>query len=72
MLRLQFAFYETEGRTLNLYWRGMAPAQTVRLSLDVVARIPGEFVGDASRVSPYYAEELKHWERGLSVTVQRA
>jgi len=69
---LQVAFYETQGRTLNLYWRGMAPQQSVELLLDVVAIVPGTFRGDASRVFPYYAQELTYWVQGVEVQVRRA
>ena len=69
---LQVAFYETQGRTLNLYWRGMAPQQSVDLLLDVVAIVPGTFRGDASRVFPYYAQELTYWVQGVEVQVRRA
>lgn len=68
----QIAFYELDGRTLNLYWRGMAPAQVLDLSLDVTGALPGSFTGDASRVYPYYADELKHWVPGLRVEVVAA
>ena len=67
---MQFAFYELDGRTLNLYWRGMAPQQHLELELDVTAAVPGSFTGDASRVYPYYGDELKAWAPGVSVRVE--
>ena len=61
--------FETRGREVILYWRDMAPKASVELHLEVVAAVPGQYTGPASRAYLYYTDELKHWTPGLEVTV---
>lgn len=65
------AFYEIRGREIVLYWRGMAASDTIDLHVDVVAKIPGTYTGDASRAYLYYTDELKSWAPGLATTVTK-
>ena len=42
-------FYESKGREVVLYWRGMAANAKRELSIEVVAAVPGSYTGPASR-----------------------
>jgi hypothetical protein len=61
--------FEIRGRELILYWRDLAPDQKIELPLDLIARVPGEYSGPASRAYLYYNSDLKHWVEPLKVTI---
>ncbi len=65
------AFYEERdgGRELVLYWRGMAPSQSIQLRLDAIAALPGLYRGPASRAYLYYQNEHKSWVSPLTVDI---
>jgi len=65
----RFAFWELQGRELALYWRDVAPRATTRLTLDLVARIPGRSTGPASRTYLYYTPQQKRWAAPLRIDV---
>ena len=65
-----FAFWELRGRELVLYWRELAPGAEQKLTLDLVARVPGATTGPASRAYPYYAPAQKRWDAPLAVNVK--
>ncbi len=65
------SYWETQGRELILYWRGMAPNQTIALGLQLIAEVPGEYRGPASRAYLYYGSEHKHWVEPLAVTIRQ-
>ncbi|MBI4864750.1 MAG: A-macroglobulin complement component, partial [Candidatus Riflebacteria bacterium] len=60
---------ETRKREVILYRRGMAPQERRTLSLSLVAAIPGEYTGPASRAYLYYTDEHKHWVEGIRARV---
>ncbi|MBI4574718.1 MAG: A-macroglobulin complement component [Planctomycetes bacterium] len=62
-------FYEVRGREVVLYQRDLAPGQVVSLRLDVVAAVPGDYTGPASRAYLYYTDEQKQWAEGLRVRI---
>jgi alpha-2-macroglobulin-like protein len=62
-------FYEIFGRDIRLYWRGMESKKKIKFTIDVVASIPGEFVGPASCAYLYYTNEHKMWVGGLKCQV---
>jgi hypothetical protein len=64
------SYWETRGRELILYWRGMAPKQKVSLGVSLIAEVPGEYRGPASRTYLYYDADHKHWVAPLSVHVR--
>ncbi len=66
----KIAAYEVIGRDVVLYWRELAADAKVRLPISVVAAVPGEFTGPASRTYLYYTDEHKHWASGLKVSIQ--
>jgi hypothetical protein len=68
----QVSYFETRGRELVLYWRGLAPEQKVTLSIDLVCDVPGVYRGPASRGYLYYDADHKHWVEPLSVTITPA
>ena len=47
-------FYEVLGREVVIYLREMGPGQELKFRIDVVAKIPGKFRGQASRIYLYY------------------
>ncbi len=61
--------FEIRGRELVLYWRDLAPDQTIQVPLDLIARIPGEYSGPASRGYLYYNADHKHWVEPLHVKI---
>jgi hypothetical protein len=67
-----FAFWELKGRELALYWRDLAPEASKKLTLDLVARIPGQTTGPASRTYLYYTPQQKRWQAPLRIDVTPA
>jgi hypothetical protein len=61
--------FETRGRELILYWRDMAPAKKVEVSLDVICRVPGKYTGPASRAYLYYNADHKCWVEPLQLAI---
>ena len=61
--------FEVRGRELVLYWRDLAPGQKIEVPLDLIARVPGEYSGPASRGYLYYNADHKHWVDPLRVTI---
>jgi uncharacterized protein YfaS (alpha-2-macroglobulin family) len=61
--------YEVRGREVVLYWRDIQPNQTIEVPLSLMAAIPGEYTGPASRTYLYYTDEFKQWLPGMKVTV---
>lgn len=64
-----FAFWELRGRELVLYWRTLQPRTEQKLTLDLVARIPGASSGAASRSYLYYSPASKRWVAPLALTI---
>jgi len=65
----KIASYEVIGRDVVLYWRSLPANQSVRLPLSLVAAVPGNYTGPASRAYLYYTDEHKVWVPGLKVVV---
>ncbi|MBI2942650.1 MAG: A-macroglobulin complement component [Candidatus Wallbacteria bacterium] len=63
--------YETRGRDVVFYWRGLAPSATRSVTLNLIAAIPGSYTGASSRAYLYYTDEHKDWAEGLTVRVSR-
>jgi hypothetical protein len=63
------AAYEVLGRDVVLYWRSLAARKQVELPISVVAAIPGQYTGPASRAYIYYTDEEKSWVDGLKVEI---
>jgi hypothetical protein len=66
----KIAAYEVIGRDVVLYWRELKGAEKVRLSISLVAAVPGTYTGPASRAYQYYTDEYKHWVGGLKVQIE--
>jgi hypothetical protein len=66
----RIAAYEVRGREVILYWRDLQPNERVEIPLSLIAAIPGEYTGPASRCYLYYADENKQWVQGLTVRIQ--
>ena len=66
----ELGYFETRGsRELVLYWRSLAPKQKIELNLDLIANVPGEYRGPASRGYLYYNPDHKHWVEPLKVSI---
>jgi len=65
----KIAAYEVLGRNLVLYWRALEPGQKVAVPISLVAAIPGDYTGPASRAYRYYTDEQKVWVDPLRVTI---
>ncbi len=63
------SFYELQGRELVLYWRDLAPSKKIEVSLDLIARVPGEYQGPASRAYLYYNADQKCWVEPVKVVI---
>jgi hypothetical protein len=63
-------FFETRGREVILYQRAMKPAEESQLVLSLVAAVPGQYTGPASRAYLYYTDEDKHWVAPLRAEVR--
>ena len=61
--------FETRGREVVLYWRGMAPNATHEIRLSAIAAVPGQYRGPASRAYLYYTDEHKDWQAGVSIRI---
>jgi hypothetical protein len=61
--------WETRGRELILYWRDLAPKQKIEVPIDLIARVPGDYTGPASRAYLYYNADNKNWIKPLHVTI---
>lgn len=64
------SYWETRGRELVIYWRGMTPNQAITFGLDLIAETPGEYRGPASRAYLYYNADHKHWIAPVDVTIK--
>ena len=62
-------FYETRPREVILYFRDMKPSETKTIPLDLVATVPGRYVGPASQAYLYYTDEHRTWTAGLPVRI---
>jgi hypothetical protein len=65
----QFAFFETRAREVILYFRDMKPGEVKKLSLDLVATVPGSYTGPASSAYLYYNDTDKSWVAPVSVKI---
>ncbi|BAV06224.1 TonB-dependent outer membrane receptor, SusC/RagA subfamily, signature region [Filimonas lacunae] len=65
----QVAYYEIFDNYLVLYWMGLANRETLKVSLDLKAEIPGKYTGRASNTYLYYTPELQYWNAGLCSTI---
>ena len=63
-------FYETRPREVNLYLRQMQPKQEVKLPLDLIATVPGEYTAQASTAYLYYTSEHKAWVSGTKIAIE--
>lgn len=63
------SFWEIQGRELILYWRDLAPGKRIEVSIDLIARVPGEYQGPASRAYLYYNSDHKCWVEPLKAIV---
>ncbi len=63
-------FYETREREVVLYFRSLAPNAVMKVPLELIARVPGTYVGPASQAYLYYTDEFRHWAEPLRVTIK--
>jgi hypothetical protein len=65
----QIAFFETRAREVILYLREMKPGEVKKLSLDLVANVPGSYTGPASSGYLYYNDTEKSWAAPLKIRI---
>jgi len=65
----RIACFELKNREIILYWRGMAPLSSKTVPLSLLAIVPGQFRGPASRAYVYYDDDERHWIDPMSVVV---
>ena len=65
----KIAAYEVIGREVVLYWRVLDAEQRVEVPLSLIAEIPGDYTGPASRAYLYYTDEFKQWSNPLQVNI---
>ena len=53
-----------------LYWRDLKPEAKIEVNLDLIANVPGEFRGAASRAYLYYNADAKSWVKPLEVKIE--
>ena len=61
--------YTIRGREVVLYLAGLEAAQTLELTVEVLAATPGSYSGPASRAYLYYTDETKSWAAPLQAKV---
>jgi alpha-2-macroglobulin-like protein len=64
-----FDSYEIIGRNIAIYKKSLDSKETLKFKIDVIARVPGKYVGPASRSYLYYNDEHKKWVEGLSCEI---
>ncbi|HMC64242.1 MAG TPA: alpha-2-macroglobulin family protein [Gemmataceae bacterium] len=62
--------WEMRGRELVLYWSNLERDQKIAFRLDLICRVPGEYLGPASRAYLYYNAEQKCWIEPLRVAIK--
>jgi len=71
----EFDYYEMTARELIFYWRSLSPDakddKKIKLHLDLVAEIPGQYTAPASRTYLYYTAEQKHWIDPLQIEIAK-
>jgi hypothetical protein len=67
-----FASWELRGRELVLYWRQLDARAEQRLTIDLVARVPGATTGPASRAWLYYTPGQRRWAAPVRVSIAGA
>lgn len=65
----KISYFEVRGRELILYWRSMAPNQTIDVSIGLICEVPGEYRGPASRGYLYYNADHKNWVDPLTINI---
>lgn len=66
------SYFEIRDRELILYWRDLAPEQTIEVPIQLICRIPGEYRGAASRAYLYYNSDARFWCEPLSMKIDPA
>lgn len=67
--RATVSYWEKRGRELVFYWHGLGDKEVVNFGVDLIADVPGEYRGPASRAYLYYGAEHKHWVEPVGVKI---
>ncbi len=63
--------YETRAREVICHWQSLSAKATVTIRLDLVAAVPGQYRGPASRTHRLEAPKEVHWAAPLQVEIAR-
>jgi len=64
-------FYETREREVVLYFRSLAPNAEIEVPLELIARVPGKYLGPASQAYLYYTDEFRQWSEPNRILIER-
>ena len=64
-------YVETREREVVLYFRQMKPREVRRVPIQLLAQVPGRYVGPPSSAYLYYTDEHRQYARPLAVDVTR-
>ena len=62
-------WYEIIGGTIAIYKKSLDSNEILKFKIDVIARVPGQYSGPASRSNLYYNDEHKNWVEGLECEI---
>lgn len=66
-----FDFYELRQNYVVFYYRSLKEKESKVIHLDLTAKIPGTFLAPAGAAYLYYTKELKDWEGGQKVVIEK-
>jgi alpha-2-macroglobulin-like protein len=64
-------FVETREREVIVYLRQLAPGETRTVPIELLAQVPGRYVGPPSAAYLYYTDEHRHYAPPVAVTITR-
>jgi hypothetical protein len=66
----QISYYEIFDNYLVLYWEHFNAEETKTINLDLKVEFAGTYTGKSSNVYLYYMPEAKHWNQGITASIE--